>query len=280
MALAIGGFEMTTLDVAPKNFLTSGEMAKFLAAARQGKHGIRDYLLGLMAYRHGLRVSELIRVRLDDLDLDSGRIFVRRAKGSMSTNHPMQGDEVRAVRAWLRERKHFLPVPVLAYAGTEERYNSLTAEARESTTSQLVRDSNDDSRGGQDISRRGYSDGNSSGGSEEPSSSTPSSTLNGEATSRPDAHVEVKADSSPFLFLNEKHRAFARQAINYLFAEIGKRAGLGHVHPHMLRHACGFTLANAGCDTRLIQDFLGHRDIHNTERYTRTSAHRFEGLWK
>jgi site-specific recombinase XerD len=271
---------MITLDTAPKNFLTSGEMAKFLSAARQGKHGVRDYLLGLMAYRHGLRVSELIRIRMDDMDLDSCRIFVRRAKGSMSTNHPMQGDEVRAVRAWLRERKHFLPVPVLADPKQHLFNTEVFGEARESTTSQLVRDSNDDSRGGQDISRRGCSDGNSSGGSEELSSSALGINLNGEATSRPDAHVEVKADSSPFLFLNEKHIEFARQAINYLFAEIGKRAGLGHVHPHMLRHGCGYALANKGCDTRLIQDYLGHKDIHNTERYTRTNSARFERLWE
>jgi type 1 fimbriae regulatory protein FimB len=53
-----------------------------------------------------------------------------------------------------------------------------------------------------------------------------------------------------------------RQAFNYICAELGERAGLNiKVHPHMLRHSCGFALANRGCDTRLIQDFLGHRNI-------------------
>ena len=79
-------------------------MKRFLAAARGGRHGVRDYLLMLMAYRHGLRVSELIDIRLSDLDLGTGRLFVRRKKGSLSTHQPVEGDELRALRAWLRER--------------------------------------------------------------------------------------------------------------------------------------------------------------------------------
>jgi integrase len=48
----------------------------------------------------------------------------------------------------------------------------------------------------------------------------------------------------------------------------GEAAGLGHVHPHQLRHAAGFALVNQGLDTRLIQDFLGHKHIASTTRYT------------
>ena len=71
-----------------------------------------------------------------------------------------------------------------------------------------------------------------------------------------------------------------RQAFNYICAEVGKRAKLPvKVHPHMLRHTCGFALANKGRDTRLIQDYLGHRNITHTQIYTRTAAVRFEGLW-
>ena len=70
-----------------------------------------------------------------------------------------------------------------------------------------------------------------------------------------------------------------RQAINYLVAVVGERAGLGHVWPHMIRHGTGFALANKGHDTRLIQDLLGHRNIRHTQLYTRTAAVRFEGLW-
>src|SRR5205085_6301754 len=92
------------VDGDKKNFLTESEMKRFLDAARRGRHGARDYAMMLMAYRHGMRVSELIDVRIKDLDLDTGRIFVRRKKGSLSTHQPIEGDELRAVRAWLRER--------------------------------------------------------------------------------------------------------------------------------------------------------------------------------
>jgi type 1 fimbriae regulatory protein FimB len=51
-------------------------------------------------------------------------------------------------------------------------------------------------------------------------------------------------------------------------------------HPHMLRHACGFALADQGADTRLIQDYLGHRNIHHTVKYTATNPARFEKLWR
>ena len=61
-----------------KDFLTEAERKRFLDAARQGRHGVPDYLMMLVAYRHGLRVSELIDIRLRDLDLDAARFFVRR----------------------------------------------------------------------------------------------------------------------------------------------------------------------------------------------------------
>jgi type 1 fimbriae regulatory protein FimB len=97
------------------------------------------------------------------------------------------------------------------------------------------------------------------------------------------AWVKVRRASdyvnSPFLFLSERG-PFTRQALNYIFSGIGRAAGLSvHVHPHMLRHSCGFALANKGYDTRLIQDYLGHKDLRYTALYTRTSVNRFEGLW-
>src|SRR2546428_10470264 len=85
----------------------------------------------------------------------------------------------------------------------------------------------------------------------------------------------------PWLFLNERGDQFTRSSINYLVGITGVRAGLTfHVHPHMLRHGCGYALANRGYDLRLIQDYLGHRDPKHTTRYTRTAAYRFEGLWE
>ena len=59
------------VDARAKNFLTEAEIKRFLDAARRGRHGTRDYLLMLMTYRHGLRVSELVDVRLKDLDLET-----------------------------------------------------------------------------------------------------------------------------------------------------------------------------------------------------------------
>ena len=74
---------------------------------------------------------------------------------------------------------------------------------------------------------------------------------------------------------------FTRQGIAYIIREAGTARKLGHVWPHMLRHSCGYHLANLSQvpDLRLIQDYLGHKNIKNTARYTRTSARRFEGLW-
>lgn len=86
-------------------------------------------------------------------------------------------------------------------------------------------------------------------------------------------------DGLPWLFVSERKQPMTRQAVNYILASAGKRADLGHVHPHMLRHSCGFALANKGHDLRLIQDYLGHRDPRHTAHYTRTAAARFEGLW-
>jgi integrase len=53
----------------------------------------------LLAYRHGLRVRELINMRMVDVDLDTGRLFVRRLIGSLSTSQPLEGYEIRALRA-------------------------------------------------------------------------------------------------------------------------------------------------------------------------------------
>jgi site-specific recombinase XerD len=71
-----------------------------------------------------------------------------------------------------------------------------------------------------------------------------------------------------------------RQAVNYLIREAAERAGLKNVHPHTLRHSCGYYLADKATDLRTMQDYLGHRDPRHTVHYTRVSGRRFEGLWK
>ncbi|MEX9415827.1 tyrosine-type recombinase/integrase, partial [Escherichia coli] len=66
----------------------------------------------------------------------------------------------------------------------------------------------------------------------------------------------------------------------HIISTSGGNAGLSlEIHPHMLRHSCGFALANMGIDTRLIQDYLGHRNIRHTVWYTASNAGRFYGIW-
>ena len=175
-----------------KDFLDPSEIDRLLDAAKENRHGIRDYVLLLMMYRHGLRVSEGIKMRLDALNLKQSSLWVKRLKNSLSTQQPITGDELRAIKRYL-----------------------------------VTRD-----------------------------------------------------DRLPWLFVSERGHQLTRQAINYIIKTAGERAGLGHVHPHMLRHSCGYYLADKGTDLRTMQDYLGHRDPRHTVHYTRVAGRRFEGLWK
>lgn len=86
---------------------------------------------------------------------------------------------------------------------------------------------------------------------------------------------------SQALFLSTRGTALSRKTFWTLLRRYGEVAGLAlPPHPHMLRHACGFALADQGADTRLIQDYLGHRNIQHTVRYTATNPLRFEKLWR
>lgn len=167
-----------------QDYLSPPDMERLLTSAKKGRHGIRDQLLLMMMYRHGLRVSEAIALRRADVDLSQARIWVSRLKNGLSVEQPVSGDELRALRRWLAKRN----------------------------------------------------------------------------------------DALPWLFISERQQPLTRQAVNYIVATAGDRAGLGHVNPHMLRHSCGFALANRGHDLRLIQDYLGHRDPRHTAHYTRTAA--------
>jgi type 1 fimbriae regulatory protein FimB len=81
--------------------------------------------------------------------------------------------------------------------------------------------------------------------------------------------------------LREQDSYLYRLAIHLALRKYGEKARLPvAVHPHMLRHACGFALADQGADTRLIQDYHGHRNTQHTVRYTATNPARFEKLWR
>ena len=82
-------------------------------------------------------------------------------------------------------------------------------------------------------------------------------------------------------FVSERRTPLNRKTAWVAIRDYGEKANLAvPAHPHMLRHACGFALADQGADTRLIQDYLGHRNIQHTVVYTATNPARFEKLWR
>jgi len=191
-ALVVVGTEpapSTDLDTTQKRkWLTEDEVERLVRCADAD----RDKAMILMAYRHGYRVSELIQLEWRMVDLDAGRVHVKRSKGSDDSVQPLGG---RALR-WLRKLRRAQPVG--------SRYVFVT-------------------RLGGPMTRNGF------------------------------------------------YKRLAKAAAN---------AGIDGVHPHLLRHACGFKLVNDGMDTLSLAAYLGHRQLSNTRRYTKMSAHRFEGLWR
>jgi type 1 fimbriae regulatory protein FimB/type 1 fimbriae regulatory protein FimE len=93
--------------------------------------------------------------------------------------------------------------------------------------------------------------------------------------------LQRRYPDSAFVFATERGGPFTPDAVNRLIKRIGERAGFPfQVHAHMLRHGCGYALANAGHDTRRIQDWLGHRSIQHTVRYSDLSAAPFKDFWR
>ena len=175
-----------------REYLTPEEVSKLAAATSAGRHGHRDSTLILIAYRHGLRVSELVALRWGQVDLKAGLLHVSRLKNGTPSTHPL-GPELRALKRLQREQTNSL-----AYVFTTERGGPMTASN-----------------------------------------------------------------------------------VQKMLGKAGERAGIGFkVHPHMLRHATGYKLANDGHDTRSIQHYLGHRNIQHTVRYTELAPTRFKDFWK
>jgi type 1 fimbriae regulatory protein FimB len=181
---------------AGRDYLTGLEVGKLIAATRGTRNQARDRCLLLLMFRHGLRVSEACRLKLDQVNTQSRVLHVVRLKRGLSTTQPLRGDELKAIGAWLKER----------------------------------------------------------------------------------ARMEPKGKT---FFVSEQRRPLHRSTVNFLLDACSKAAALPFsVHRHMLRHGCGFALADQGADTRLIQDYLGHRNIQHTMRYTAANPARFEKLWR
>ncbi|RQN05302.1 tyrosine-type DNA invertase [Pantoea ananatis] len=180
----------------PRKFLTQREVYGLIRAAGKGRTGVRDSCLILLAFRHGYRISELLSLSFGDIDLEAGRIYIRRLKNGLSTVHPLMPDEIAALHAWRDERMRW-------------------------------RDADEGA-----------------------------------------------------VFISLRGTRLSRKQAWRIIRQAGEVAGtITGTHPHMLRHACGYELAERGTDTRLIQDYLGHRNIRHTVRYTASNAARFAGIW-
>jgi len=178
-------------ELRPREHLTEREIDKLVEAAKGNRWGQRDTTMILIAFRHGLRASELCGLQWSDVEFETGTLHLRRTKGGTTATHPLLGDELRALRSLKRDAK------------------------------------------------------------------------------------------SPFIFVSERGAPFTVSG----FAKLVERAGIEvklpfKVHPHMLRHATGYALANRGVDTRSLQAYLGHRSIQSTVRYTELAPGRFKNIWR
>ena len=93
--------------------------------------------------------------------------------------------------------------------------------------------------------------------------------------------LQRESSESPFVFVSERDAPFSVSGFRRMIERAADGAGLEiKTHPHMLRNATGYALANKGVDTRTLQAYLGHRNISNTVRYTELAPGRFKILWK
>lgn len=107
-----------------REHLSEAEVEKLMGAARNiGRHGFRDSAMILLAFRHGLRVSELVSLRWTQIDLSQGLFHVSRLKGGVDSTHPLYGPELRALRKIARD------YPETEYVFVSERKGPLTDSA-------------------------------------------------------------------------------------------------------------------------------------------------------
>ena len=109
-------------ELRPREYLTEAEIDKLIVAAKRNRWRQRDSTMILIAFRHGLRVSELIGLEWSDIGYESATLHVRRAKGGATAVHPLQGDELRALRRLQREQE-----PKSTFISTSERGSPFSA---------------------------------------------------------------------------------------------------------------------------------------------------------
>jgi len=161
-----------------RRYLTQREIERLMDCARKhGRYGHHNATMILVAYRHGLRASEVCDLQWQQIELSEGRLHVHRVKNGIPSVHPIRGDEMRALRKLRRD--------------------------------------------------------------------------------------------------------YPKDGFHRLVQRLGEAAKMPFpIHPHMLRHACGFKLANDGHDTRALQHYLGHKNIQHTVRYTDMAPDRFKDFWR
>jgi integrase len=180
-------------ELRTREYLTESEVERLINAAKGNRWGHRDATMVLVAYRHGLRASEVVDLYWDQVDFQTATLHVRRAKKGSPSAHPIIGDELRALRRLKREQE----------------------------------------------------------------------------------------PRSAFVFTSERGAPFSTAGFAGMIERAGIQAKLGFkAHPHMLRHACGYALANKGHDTRALQAYLGHKNIQHTVRYTELAPTRFKDFWR
>src|SRR5262249_52925803 len=110
--------------VRARRYLTGREVEKLIEAARKhGRYGHRDATMILLAYRHGLRASELCDLQWHQIELNTGRLHVRRSKKGTPSVHPIQGEEIRALRRLQRDQE------ASPYVFTSERGGPMSAKS-------------------------------------------------------------------------------------------------------------------------------------------------------
>jgi site-specific recombinase XerD len=179
-------------DRRSREYLTSTEVEDTIKAARRlGRHGNRDATMILMAYRHGFRVSELVCLRWQQVNLKAGLLQVSRLKNGIDSIHPLFGPELRGLRK-----------------------------------------------------------------------------------------IERDYPDTQYVFVSERKGPMTTSTFTKIFARAANEAGIDiFVHPHMLRHSTGFKLGNDSVDTYTIQQYLGHKNIKHTTKYTDILSAKFNNFW-